>query len=61
MNQPSQSEYVPGQPGVRFDPYVRLVRSLLPRTSCIALFGPSGELIVVHRHRDRSGPDQHRR
>jgi diguanylate cyclase (GGDEF)-like protein len=45
MNQPSQSEYVPGQPGVRFDPYVRLVRSLLPRTSCIALFGPSGELM----------------
>ncbi len=45
MNQPSQSEYVPGQPGVRFDPFVRLVRSLLPRTSCIALFGPSGELI----------------
>ncbi|MGB9330788.1 MAG: EAL domain-containing protein [Steroidobacteraceae bacterium] len=45
MNQPSQSEYVPGQPGVRFDPFVRLVRSLLPRTSCIALFGPSGELM----------------
>jgi diguanylate cyclase (GGDEF)-like protein len=45
MNQPSQSEYVPGQPGVRFDPFVRLVRSLLPRTSCVALFGPSGELM----------------
>ena len=45
MNQPSPSEYVPGQPGVRFDPYVRLVRSLLPRTSCIAMFGPSGELL----------------
>ncbi len=39
-----QSEYVPGQPGVRFDPYVRLTRSLLPRAACIAMFGPSGEL-----------------
>ena len=45
MNQPSPSEYVPGQPGSRFEPYVRLVRSLLPRTSCIAMFGASGELI----------------
>jgi hypothetical protein len=39
------SDYVPGQPGDRFDPYVRLIRSLLPRTSCVAMFGPSGELI----------------
>jgi diguanylate cyclase (GGDEF)-like protein len=39
------SEYVPGQPGARFDPYVRLARSLLPRTSVVAMFGPSGELI----------------
>ena len=45
MNQPSPSEYVPGQPGSRFEPYVRLVRSLLPRTSCVAMFGASGELI----------------
>ena len=45
MNQPPPSEYVPGQPGSRFDPYVRLVRSLLPRTSCVAMFGASGELI----------------
>ena len=36
------SDYVPGQPGDRFDPYVRLIRSLLPRTSCVAMFGPSG-------------------
>jgi diguanylate cyclase (GGDEF)-like protein len=40
----TDSEYVPGQPGLRFEPYVRLVRSLLPRTACIALFGPAGEL-----------------
>ena len=39
------SEYVPGQPGDRFDPYVRLIRSLLPRTSCVAMFGPAGELL----------------
>jgi diguanylate cyclase (GGDEF)-like protein len=38
------SDYVPGQPGDRFDPYVRLIRSLLPRTSCVAMFGPSGEM-----------------
>ncbi len=45
MNQPIASEYIPGQPGVRFDPYVRLVRSLLPRTTCVAMFGASGELL----------------
>ncbi len=45
MNQPAHSEYVPGQPGARFDPYVRLVRSLLPRTTCVAMFGPSGDLM----------------
>ena len=46
MNQPIPSEeYVPGQPGVRFDPYVRLVRSLLPRTTCVAMFGASGEML----------------
>jgi diguanylate cyclase (GGDEF)-like protein len=45
MSEPSPAEYVPGQPGTRFDPYVRLVRSLLPRTGSIAMFGPSGELM----------------
>jgi diguanylate cyclase (GGDEF)-like protein len=45
MSEPSPAEYVPGQPGTRFDPYVRLVRSLLPRTSSIAMFGPSGEFM----------------
>ena len=45
MSEPPASEYVPGQPGTRFDPYVRLVRSLLPRTSCVAMFGAAGELM----------------
>jgi diguanylate cyclase (GGDEF)-like protein len=39
------SDYVPGQPGDRFDPYVRLIRSLMPRTSSVAMFGPAGELL----------------
>ena len=45
MSEPPASEYVPGQPGTRFDPYVRLVRSLLPRTTCVAMFGAAGELL----------------
>ncbi|MBV9696273.1 MAG: GGDEF domain-containing protein, partial [Gammaproteobacteria bacterium] len=45
MTQPAPSEYVPGQPGARFDPYVRLIRSLLPRTTSIAMFGTAGELV----------------
>lgn len=49
-----ESNFVPGQPGARFDPYVRLVRSLLPRASCIAMFGPSGELLWST---DTAGPD----
>ena len=44
MSAPADNEYVPGQPGARFEPYVRLLRSLMPRTSCVAMFGPSGEL-----------------
>jgi diguanylate cyclase (GGDEF)-like protein len=39
------TDYVPGQPGDRFAPYVCLIRSLLPRTSSVAMFGPSGELM----------------
>jgi diguanylate cyclase (GGDEF)-like protein len=34
-----------GQPEARFEPYVRLLRSLLPRASCIALFSGAGELM----------------
>ena len=45
MSPSPDSEYVPGQPGARFEPYVRLLRSLLPRTSCIAMFGAAGELM----------------
>jgi diguanylate cyclase (GGDEF)-like protein len=45
MSPPPANEYVPGQPGPRFDPYVRLTRSLLPRTSVVALFGPGGDLM----------------
>jgi diguanylate cyclase (GGDEF)-like protein len=40
-----ENEYLPGQPGARFDPYVRLMRSLMPRTSCVAMFGPAGDLM----------------
>jgi hypothetical protein len=39
-----QIDQLPGRPGERFEPYVRLVRSLMPRTSCVALFGAAGEL-----------------
>jgi diguanylate cyclase (GGDEF)-like protein len=45
MNPLAESDYVPGQPGSRFEPYVRLVRSLLPRTASVAMFGPAGELL----------------
>jgi diguanylate cyclase (GGDEF)-like protein len=45
MNQPQTSAFVPGQPGARFEPYVRLVRSLLPRATSISMFGPGGELV----------------
>jgi diguanylate cyclase (GGDEF)-like protein len=44
MSPPPESTNAPGQPGVRFEPYVRLLRSLLPRTSSVAMFGTSGEL-----------------
>src|SRR5579871_6980003 len=44
MSPPPESIHAPGQPGVRFEPYVRLLRSLLPRTSSVALFATSGEL-----------------
>ena len=45
MSAVPHTDFVPGQPGARFDPYVRLVRSLLPRTSCVSMFGPAGELM----------------
>jgi diguanylate cyclase (GGDEF)-like protein len=43
---PSEHSVLPdAQPEARFDPYIRLLRSLLPRASCVALFGDSGELM----------------
>ncbi|MBS0580340.1 MAG: bifunctional diguanylate cyclase/phosphodiesterase [Proteobacteria bacterium] len=45
MSPAATGDYVPGQPGYRFDPYVRLMRSLLPRANSIAMFGPAGELV----------------
>ena len=45
MTSSLQADHVPGRPGPRFEPYVRLVRALLPRTSCVAMFGPGGELV----------------
>ena len=39
MNQAPTASTCPASPVSRFEPYVRLMRSLLPRTSCIAMFG----------------------
>ena len=44
MSSSPPSEHVPGRPGPRFEPYVRLVRCLLPRASCVAMFAPAGDL-----------------
>src|ERR1700739_1273254 len=45
MSAAAENDYVPGQPGPRFEPYVRLIHSLLPRASTVTLFGPSCELL----------------
>ncbi len=45
MSSSVQSEHVPGRPGPRFEPYVRLVHCLLPRTTYVAMFGPAGDLV----------------
>ena len=45
MSAAAENDYVPGQPGARFEPYVRLIHSLLPRASTVTLFGPSCELL----------------
>jgi diguanylate cyclase (GGDEF)-like protein len=45
VNSAPQNDQLPGRPGGRFEPHVRLVRCLLPRTSCVAMFGPAGELV----------------
>jgi diguanylate cyclase (GGDEF)-like protein len=45
MSSEPQEDHLPGRPGARFDPHVRLIRCLLPRTSCVAMFGPAGDLM----------------
>jgi diguanylate cyclase (GGDEF)-like protein len=55
MSAPADSEYVSGQPGPRFEPYVRLVRALMPRASCVSMFGPTGDLRWSTD--DMTGPD----
>ena len=42
---PDETHPLPGRPGGRFEPHVRLVRCLLPRTSCVAMYGAAGELL----------------
>ena len=44
MSSPPEIDQLPGRPGERFEPYVRLVRCLMPRTTCVAMFGPAGDL-----------------
>src|SRR2546429_9832037 len=44
VSSPPKIDQLPGRPGERFEPYVHLVRCLMPRTSCVAMFGPAGEL-----------------
>jgi diguanylate cyclase (GGDEF)-like protein len=41
----ADEEPLPGRPGERFAPHVRLVRVLVPRASSVAMFGPAGELL----------------
>jgi len=44
VSSPPEIDQLPGRPGERFEPYVRLVRCLMPRTTCVAMFGPAGDL-----------------
>ena len=45
MSAAPESHPESGGPGERFEPHVRLVRCLLPRTNCVAMYGPAGELL----------------
>jgi diguanylate cyclase (GGDEF)-like protein len=45
MHLSEHSDLSAGQREARFGPFVRLLRSLLPRASCVALFGGDGELM----------------
>src|SRR2546423_7996007 len=55
MNSLLDSEHIPGRPGARFEPYVRLVHCLVPRTMYVAMFGPAGDLMWSTE--PVSGPD----
>src|SRR5207248_2288936 len=55
MNSLLDIEHIPGRPGGRFEPYVRLVHCLVPRTMYVAMFGPAGDLMWSTE--PVSGPD----
>jgi diguanylate cyclase (GGDEF)-like protein len=55
MSAPPANEPAAGPPAFRVEPYARLVRSLLPRASSIAMFGPTGELMWSSE--TTTGPD----
>src|SRR5437773_2767478 len=55
MNSLLDIEHIPGRPGGRFEPYVRLVHCLVPRTSYVAMFGPAGD--VMWSTEPVTGPD----
>ena len=55
MSAPPTNEPAAGPPAFRVEPYARLVRSLLPRASSLAMFGPAGELMWSSE--TTTGPD----
>ncbi|HEV2227860.1 MAG TPA: EAL domain-containing protein [Steroidobacteraceae bacterium] len=55
MSAPQSTDPPAGPPAARFEPYFRLVRSLLPRASSLAIFGVSGELLWSSE--TMTGPD----
>ena len=55
MSAPATIAAAPGQSPAHFEPYFRLVRSLLPRASSLSIFGIGGE--VVWSSDTMSGPD----
>src|SRR5579864_9195317 len=55
MSVPATTVSSSGPPAARFEPYFRLVRSLLPRASSLSIFGVGGE--AVWSSDTMSGPD----
>jgi diguanylate cyclase (GGDEF)-like protein len=55
MSVPATNDSPAGQPAAHFEPYFRLVRSLLPRASNLAIFSVAGEL--VWSSETMTGPD----